>query len=149
MINALTRQKSLARTSNTPGRTQLINFFQKDKKTFVDLPGYGYAKMPLSVKHKMLQMIENYFLSRKELIKVFVLIDSKIGPTNDDLDIINFLKDINKDIFIVLTKLDKAKQSEMYVTIKKINNLNLEYMQVSSKSGKKINNLKNYIDSLF
>ena len=149
LINALTNQKSLARTSNTPGRTQLINFFQSGNKTFVDLPGYGYAKMPISVKKEMFSMINNYFLTRKELIKVFVLIDSKIGPTKDDIDIINLLKSINRDIFIVMTKLDKAKQSEIHKNIQKIKSINLEYIQVSSKTGKKIHNLKNYINTLF
>lgn len=149
LINALTNQKSLARTSNTPGRTQLINFFQDGNKTFVDLPGYGYAKMPLPVKEQMLLMIQNYFYTRKELIKVFVLIDAKIGPTKDDKEIIDFLKKINRDIFIVMTKIDKTNQSQLHKATKKIEDTDLEYLQISSKTGKKISNLRNYINSLF
>ena len=149
LINALANQKSLARTSNTPGRTQLINFFQEDKKVLVDLPGYGYAKMPLKIKEKMLSMIENYFLTRKELIKVFVLVDSKVGPTIDDVQMIEYLLGINRDVFIVMTKADKAKQSELHKSINKVKELNVEFIQVSSKKGKNINNLRNYINKLF
>lgn len=149
LINALANQKSLARTSNTPGRTQLINFFQEEKKTIVDLPGYGYAKMPLKIKKEMFAMIENYFLTRKELIRVFVLVDAKVGPTEDDKQMIEYLIGIGREVFVVMTKADKAKQSEIHKSTKKVEDLGVEYIQVSSHKGKNINNLRAIINRLF
>jgi len=149
LINALANHKALARTSNTPGRTQLINFFQEDKKVIVDLPGYGYAKMPLRIKQEMFDMIENYFQTRKELIKVFVLVDTKVGPTPDDKQMIEYLMGIGRDVFVVMTKSDKAKQSEASKSMKAVIDLEVEFIQVSSHKGKNISKLRNYISSLF
>ncbi len=148
LINALVNQKKLARTSNTPGRTQLINFFQEDKKTLVDLPGYGYAKMPLRVKEEMLKMIEEYFEHREELIRTFVLIDSKIGPTNDDIMMLEYLKKIGRDVLIVMTKADKANQSETSKTLKSVAPLGDDTLMVSAHKGKNIAKLKKIIDSI-
>ncbi|NQZ65705.1 MAG: YihA family ribosome biogenesis GTP-binding protein [Mycoplasmatales bacterium] len=150
LINALTNQSQLARTSNTPGRTQLINFFQDiNKKTLVDLPGYGYAKMPKNVKMKMIVMIEEYFLRRKELIQTFVLIDSKVGPTIDDKLMIDSLKEINREFIVVLTKSDKVKQSELHKTEKSLKKITNDYIIVSSKKGTNIQKLKKIINSFF
>lgn len=149
LINALTNQKALARTSNTPGRTQLINFFQEDKKMIVDLPGYGYAKMPVKVKEEMFIMINNYFETRKELMHTFVLVDSKVGPTKDDINMINFLVGIERSVSIVLTKADKCKQSEISKTTKIMKEIELDFILVSSKKGKNISNLRADIVNLF
>ncbi len=82
LINALANQKQLARVSNTPGRTQLINIFEhRDGGTVVDLPGYGYAKVPGHVRREWPEMIEGYLLERDGLEMVFVLVDGAIGPT--------------------------------------------------------------------
>ena len=82
LINALARQRQLARVSNTPGRTQLINVFgHADGGTVVDLPGYGYAKVPNRVRRDWPEMIEGYLLNRDPLVMVFVLVDGAIGPT--------------------------------------------------------------------
>lgn len=150
LINALTNQNQLARTSNTPGRTQLVNFFQDDKKrTLVDLPGYGYAKMPKTQKRKMILMIEEYFLHRKQLSKVFVLIDAKVGPTSDDLLMLESLKELGRESMIILTKADKVKQSEMYETKKRLNNITNDYIVISSIKGTNISKLKKIINSHF
>lgn len=150
LINALTNQKGLARTSNTPGRTQLINFFQDDKKrTLVDLPGYGYAKMPKNIKAKMIIMIEDYFSHRKELIKTFVLIDSKIGPTIDDKLMISSLREVGREVMVILTKSDKAKQSDMYKTKEKLRDLVGDFIIVSSVKGTNVQKLKKMINTLF
>ncbi len=149
LINALTNQKALARTSNTPGRTQLINFFQEDNKMIVDLPGYGYAKMPPKVKAEMLEMIQNYFETRKELIHTFVLVDSKVGPTKDDLQIIDYLIGIDREFSVVLTKADKGTQSELSKTLKRMVELEIDALLVSSKKGKNINNLRHKIINIF
>lgn len=150
LINALTNQNQLARTSNTPGRTQLINFFQdNDKKTLVDLPGYGYAKMPKDVKLKMIMMIEDYFSNRNELIKTFVLIDSKVGPTVDDQLMLQSLREMGRDTMVLITKADKSKQSEIYKTIEAVKDLTGDYLVISSLKGTNISKLKKVINAHF
>ena len=149
LINAITNNKNLAKTSNTPGRTQLINFFQEENKTIVDLPGYGFAKMPLKIKEKMLSMIEYYFKHRKQLVLTFLLLDSKIGPTNDDLQMIEFLKSLDCKFLIILTKLDKTNQSQKYFATKKIKELNLNFLETSSKKGTNIKKIKEIINDCF
>ena len=148
LINALANQK-IARTSNTPGRTQLINFFQEDNRVYVDLPGYGWAKMSKKNQEKMLSMIENYITNKPELIKIFVLIDSKIGPTKDDLLLIDFLKSNQKEFMIILTKIDKTKQSELHKTKQKIKDIRNNYIMVSSKNKKNIKKLSKIILDMF
>jgi GTP-binding protein len=84
LINALANTKQLARVSNTPGRTQLINLFtlaSDDRAGLVDLPGYGYAKVPGRVRKDWPEMIEGYLFERESLVQVFVLVDGEIGPT--------------------------------------------------------------------
>jgi len=148
LINAVVGQNALARTSNTPGRTQLINFFQEDKKTLVDLPGYGFAKMPLRIKKKMFEMIEEYFETREELVKTFLLMDSKIGPTKDDMQMVEYVKGLGRDFTIILTKSDKSKQSEISKSLKIANSLSEDVILVSSKKGTNISKLKKVIDSV-
>lgn len=112
LINAITKTK-ICKTSKTPGRTQLINFFgTKNGKIIVDLPGYGYAKISHEKKQKMLLMVQEYLEKRTNLKFIFLLIDSKIGPTKQDLEIINYLEKIAKKFYIVFTKIDKLNQSE-------------------------------------
>ncbi|WKX02702.1 ribosome biogenesis GTP-binding protein YihA/YsxC [Candidatus Mycoplasma mahonii] len=149
LINAIVKQKALARTSNTPGRTQLINFFQEENKTIVDLPGYGFAKMPIKVKNEMNIMIQNYFETRKELVHIFILIDAKVGPTNDDHGMIEYLKSISKDFSIVLTKHDKPNQKEFFKTSKKLKMITKNFIAVSSKTGKNIGKLRQDIINMF
>jgi len=149
LINALTNRKSLARTSNTPGRTQLINFFQDGKKTIVDLPGYGYAKMSKFKQREMLNMIREYFETRKELKKVFVLIDTLVGPTELDLEIIEYLNQIDRDYIVVLTKSDKANQSQTHKTKVKMDKYENEYFSVSSRKGTNIPRLRKYLESIY
>jgi len=149
LINALTNRKSLARTSNTPGRTQLINFFQDGKKTIVDLPGYGYAKMSKTKQREMLEMIREYFETREELKKVFVLVDTLVGPTKLDLEIIEYLNQIDRDYIVVLTKCDKANQSQRHKTKVAMDKYENEYFLVSSYKGTNISKLRNYLDYIY
>ncbi|MBX4210279.2 MAG: ribosome biogenesis GTP-binding protein YihA/YsxC [Mollicutes bacterium PWAP] len=139
LINAITNRKKLARTSNTPGRTQLINYFYEEKLDMylVDLPGYGYAKMSKSSKEEMLNMLEEYFTQRKELLKVYLLIDSRQCITKIDKEMINFITEIGLDIVLVATKIDKAKQKEKTKLEKELKNSGLIFFKTSSN--KKIN----------
>ena len=109
-INALTRQKSLARTSKTPGRTQLLNFFQIDeKRRFVDLPGYGYAKVPLAVKAQWHKMMQRYLNERKSLAGIVLVMDIRHPLTEFDWQMIEWCENSDVRLLILLTKADKLK----------------------------------------
>ncbi len=113
LINALANQKQLARVSNTPGRTQLINLFElRGGGTVVDLPGYGYAKVPGKIRAAWGPMIEGYLLEREELVMVFVLVDAEIGPTSLDEQMLDWLRANGAPHTVVATKSDKVKSSK-------------------------------------
>jgi GTP-binding protein len=116
LVNALANQKQLARVSNTPGRTQLINLFSvgatSDTGTLVDLPGYGYAKAAKSVRRDWPAMIEGYLLERENLAMVFVLVDGEIGPTPLDVQMLGWLRYNGVPHTVVATKADKVKSSK-------------------------------------
>ena len=113
LINALARQRQLARVSNTPGRTQLINVFgHADGGTVDDLPGYGYAKVPDRVRRDWPEMIEGYLLDREPLVMVFVLVDGAIGPTPLDVQMLEWLRENEVPHTVVATKSDKVKSSK-------------------------------------
>ena len=113
LINALTKRKSLARTSNTPGRTQEINFFTLgDRYYLVDVPGYGYANAPLKNIRKWQNFLKDYLTHRTNLRRVFLLIDSRIGIKANDLEMMALLTKSAVSFQIILTKCDKITQSE-------------------------------------
>ncbi len=110
-INAITGQKSLARTSKTPGRTQLINFFSLDDHTrLVDLPGYGYAKVPISLKQHWQQHLDEYLTQRNCLVGLVLMVDSRHPPKPFDEMMINWSSDADIPIRVLLTKADKLKR---------------------------------------
>jgi len=113
LINALARQKQLARVSNTPGRTQLINIFSHTPTGgVVDLPGYGYAKVPGRIRKDWPEMIEGYLLEREQLVMVYVLVDGEIGPTPLDVQMLDWLRQEDVPHTVVATKGDKVKSSK-------------------------------------
>jgi GTP-binding protein len=116
LVNALANRKQLARVSNTPGRTQLINLFAvgagSEAGTLVDLPGYGYAKAAKSVRRDWPAMIEGYLLERQNLAMVFVLVDGEIGPTSLDVTMLGWLRYHGVPHTVVATKADKVKPSK-------------------------------------
>ncbi len=112
LINALTNKKNLAKTSSTPGKTQLINhFIINDQWYMVDLPGYGYAKVSQKKRKDWSQMIQSYLLSRENLVSLFVLIDQRHPPQQVDLDFIDKLGQWGVPFSIVFTKSDKVKST--------------------------------------
>lgn len=113
LINMLMQRKKLAKTSSTPGKTQLINhYIVNDEWYLVDLPGYGYAKMPVKEKEKLEKMISNYILERKNLVNVFVLIDSRHKPQQIDLEFMEWLGESGIPFTMVFTKSDKLKPDQ-------------------------------------
>jgi GTP-binding protein len=112
LINALANQRQLARVSNTPGRTQLINVFRAEGGgTLVDLPGYGFAKVPGRIRRDWPEMIEGYLLEREPLVMVFVLVDGEIGPTPLDVQMLDWLRDNEVPHTVVATKTDKIRSA--------------------------------------
>lgn len=113
LINALTGHKGLARASNTPGRTQEINYFAlRDRLYLVDLPGYGFAKAPVNVVERWQQLLKAYLAGRATLRRAFVLIDSRHGVKAVDDDIMALLDGAAVAFQVVLTKADKVKTAE-------------------------------------
>ncbi|MDC0857199.1 ribosome biogenesis GTP-binding protein YihA/YsxC [Rickettsiales bacterium] len=111
LINSLTIQHNLAKTSKTPGRTQMINcFLYKDIFRLIDLPGYGYAKSPQHEIHKWANFTQEYLLYREKLKILFILIDSRHGLKAHDFDMINFCATNEINYQIILTKIDKTKK---------------------------------------
>ncbi|KAF3983783.1 MAG: YihA family ribosome biogenesis GTP-binding protein [Methylococcales symbiont of Hymedesmia sp. n. MRB-2018] len=120
-INALTRQKALARISKTPGRTQLLNFFAIDgERKFVDLPGYGYAKVPLSVKKQWHQMMENYLHKRKALCGIVLVMDVRHPLTEFDMQMLEWCEHTRLPLHILLTKADKLNFGSAKNTLLKV-----------------------------
>lgn len=110
LINMLTNRNHLAKTSSTPGKTQMINYFLINENWhLVDLPGYGYAKLSKKHRASLHKMIREYIVNRKQLVNTFVLIDSRIPPQTIDLEFIDFLGENLIPFSIVFTKVDKNK----------------------------------------
>ncbi len=114
IINSLTNRKGLARVSNTPGRTRLVNFFLINESMYlVDLPGYGYAKVSKTEKENLGKINEEYFTSRTNLNKVVLLLDSRHKPNQDDIIMYRFIRHYDIPCLVVGTKLDKLKRNEI------------------------------------
>ena len=113
LINALTNRKGLARASNTPGRTQEINFFSIPENHYlVDLPGYGYANAPIKVVEKWQNLLKQYLAGRQSLRRAFVLVDARHGVKKVDTEIMSMLDSSAVTFQVVLTKLDKVKEKD-------------------------------------
>ena len=120
-LNRLCQQKSLARTSKTPGRTQLINFFRlADGKFLVDLPGYGYAKVPEKVKLEWQRFIESYLTQRFTLRGLVIVMDIRHSMRENDLQMLNWTNKRNLPVHVVLNKTDKLKHGQAKSTLLKV-----------------------------
>ena len=128
LINMVTKQKSLAKTSATPGKTQLINHFEiessssdkgpKQKWFLVDLPGYGYAKRSITDRKRWEEMINGYLRKRENLVQVFVLIDARHSPQKNDLEFVSQLDHWKVNFSLVFTKADKEKPAVVERNVK-------------------------------
>ncbi len=120
LINSITRRGKLARISKTPGRTQLINYFIINNEFFlVDLPGYGFAKVPKAMKAEWGQTMERYLASNRKKL-VFVLLDIRRIPTAEDMDMLHWLDHFNIPFKIIFTKMDKVSNNEKFKCLKAI-----------------------------
>lgn len=111
LLNRLFGRKNLARVSSVPGKTITINFYSVDGYRFVDLPGYGYAKISKAEKDRFAELMEGYFTSSRNISLVVLLIDMRRPPTADDLNMISFLKANHIEFITVLTKADKLNKT--------------------------------------
>ena len=132
LVNTVLNRKNLARTSSSPGKTATINFYEVEKKyRFVDLPGYGYAKVSKEEKKKWGGMIENYLSKRENLKGVFLLVDARHKPTADDKMMFEWIKTFGYEPIVVATKLDKLKKSQIEKNLTEIYEfLELDYDSV-------------------
>lgn len=113
LINRLVRVKGLARTSSTPGRTQQINFFVGPEEiVFADLPGYGFAKVPVRIRAQWAGLIEEYLRERETLRGVVVIVDARRGVGEADRELLDFLAEIERPAVVALSKIDKLRQAE-------------------------------------
>jgi len=150
----LTGRKKLAKTSETPGKTQLINHFNiNDKWNLVDLPGYGFAKASKSAKEIWHKMTEKYIMERSNLLNIFVLIDSRHSPQKNDEEFIRSLGTSSIPFAICFTKMDKLKKSKVEANIKNYCDHLLQQWEelpkmfyTSSKTGKGKQELLDFID---
>lgn len=121
LLNCLWSKKGLAKTSSRPGKTQSLNYFLYNKSCyFVDLPGYGFAKVPLQMKKDWNRVMYTYLAEHPNLSMVVQLVDSRHKPTDKDLDMLSILDEAQVPTLIVATKIDKLKRSERKKNLKRI-----------------------------
>lgn len=112
LINKLVQRKALARVSSQPGKTATINFYKLKEFRLVDLPGYGYAKVSKSEKERWANLVEGYFAQKRKCALIIQILDLRHPPTDDDLNMIDFLYKSGYDFAVVLTKSDKLKKTQ-------------------------------------
>ena len=131
LLNKVIGRKALARVSSVPGKTITINFFRLDSCRFVDLPGYGYAKVPQSEKLRWAKLMEDYFDSGRNIRLVVQLIDMRHEPTKQDLEMIEYMNEKNIPFVVALTKCDKLNKTERGNMLLKICSVLTEYGNIS------------------
>lgn len=121
LINTLTNRRKLVKVSGTPGKTRLVNFFLINNQFyFVDLPGYGYAKVSKVEKESWGKVIETYLTKREQLKKIVLLVDCRHKPTEDDIIMYKWIKYYNYEVLVVATKIDKLNKNELQRNLKVI-----------------------------
>ena len=150
LLNKLFNRKNLARVSSVPGKTVTINFYNVDNQRFVDLPGYGYAKISKQERDRFGELMEGYFQSGRRINLVVQLIDMRHKPTADDYSMISFLEQMHIPFIVVLTKADKLKKKE-YASressiITELNNPDYPVIPFSSVTGQGVDEIKKLIE---
>ncbi len=136
-LNAITRRRSLARTSKTPGRTQQINFFTLDEsRRLVDLPGYGYAKVPEAVKRHWQAVLGRYLSGRKSLCGIIILMDIRRPLTDFDIQMLDFCHQSGVPACVLLTKADKLKRGPASAVMHQVKSiLQEDYSELTPRTG--------------
>lgn len=152
LLNKLFMRKNLARVSSVPGKTITINFYGVDGVNFVDLPGYGYAKVSRSEKQRWAKMMEGYFNSDRNIKLVIQLVDMRHPPTEDDIMMMEFLESTGIDFVVVMTKSDKLNKGDYKKRLEKskaeLNFIDSDYIiPFSSQTGENIEKIKAIIES--
>lgn len=151
LLNKLFNRKNLARVSSVPGKTVTINFYNVDSQRFVDLPGYGYAKISKQERDRFGELMEGYFQSGRHINLVVQLIDMRHKPTADDYSMISFLEQMNIPFIVVLTKADKLKKKEYALReqsiITELNNPEYPVIPFSSVTGQGVDEIKRLIEN--
>ena len=152
LLNKLFNRKSLARVSSVPGKTVTINFYDVDTAKFVDLPGYGYAKISKKERDRFGELMEGFFNSGRDIRLVVQLIDMRHKPTADDYNMIEFLKSMEIPFIIVMTKADKLKvkefQSRLDLSAEELICAgNVPIIPYSSQTGLGLGDVKKYIEN--
>lgn len=151
LINKLLFRKSIARVSATPGKTGTINFFSLKEAYFVDLPGYGYAKVSQSEKLRWAELVEGYFEQNRNIPLVVQICDMRHSPTVDDMGMIDFLYNNDYNFIIALTKSDKLKKTQYLERLEKLKEELRDYPDIplfpcSSQNGQGIEEIRNNIE---
>ena len=153
LINHLCSRKNLARVSSTPGKTATINFYSVDDLYFVDLPGYGYAKVSNADRDRWDKLINSYFEEDRNNEMLIQLLDCRHDPSADDVQMLQFLHYHRIPFVIVLTKADKLKKSQIAETQSRFEKIGLQYgsqkvFLTSSEKGTGMEELKQYLESV-
>ena len=152
LLNKLFQRKNLARVSSVPGKTITINFYQVDEYNFVDLPGYGYAKVAKTEKERWAEMMEGYFNSDRNIKLVVQLVDMRHPPTKDDLMMMEFLQANGYEFIVVMTKSDKLKKKKDYTQRIEGSRQEMSFVPperlipFSSENGEGLETVKKYIE---
>ncbi len=154
LINKLIGRKSLARVSTKPGKTVTINFYKVDKVRFVDLPGYGYAKVPFAERNRWSDLMEGYFKSGRNIKTVFQLIDMRHTPGDFDISMLEFLKAMDMPCAVILTKSDKLNKTQLSTNGKMITKIvrsiipDCKIFEFSALKGNGAQEIRDYIEEL-
>ncbi len=153
LINRVFCRKQLARVSSTPGKTATVNFFRGEEARFVDLPGYGYAKVSDSERRRWSGLIEGYFHSGRDIRLVLSLMDVRHPPSKDDITMLDFLIDSELPFAVVLTKIDKLSPSQLAARLREfVGEIpcgeQVKFFPVSAMQGKGVEELREVIEEV-
>lgn len=150
LLNKLFNRKSLARISSVPGKTITVNFYKVDEVNFVDLPGYGYAKVSKQEKRRFGELMENYFQSSRNIKLVVQLVDMRHPPTLDDKSMMDFMREMQIPFIIVMTKADKLKvtayKKRLDDMTQELSDFDVPIVPFSAISGKGVDQIKDLIE---
>ncbi len=151
LINKVLNRKAIARVSSTPGKTTTINSFLLKECRFIDLPGYGYAKVSASEKQRWAKLIESYFNTDRNIKLVVQILDIRHKPSDDDFDMINYLLELDLPFIIACTKKDKLNKTKFKERVEYFHGIldehEIKFVPVSSLNAEGINDLKDIIEA--